>query len=62
VHRHRIDPLSAGLGATAAAAGVMVAADRADWIVDNQVWWIATVTLLLGVALVPWSRRNPDAD
>lgn len=61
MHRHRIDPLSATLGVTAAGSGVMVAAGRADWILDNPVWWIALLTLLVGVALVPWNGRSGTA-
>jgi len=57
-HRHAIDPLSAVLGLTAVGVGAVVAAGRADSLADNPVWWVAIVALLLGLALVPWSRGN----
>ncbi len=64
MHRHTIDPLSAVLGLIAIGAGVAVASGRADSLAVNAIWWIAIVALLLGIALMPWSRipltKAPD--
>jgi hypothetical protein len=58
MHRHTIDPLSAALGVVAAATGLLTAAGRADSIADNPTWGLAVVAILIGVALIPWTRRS----
>jgi hypothetical protein len=62
VRRHRIDPLSAALGLTAAGAGLAVATGHADPLVGNAVWWVAIAAVLLGIAIVPWHRGERAAD
>lgn len=57
---HSIDALSAALGISAIAFGLIVALGRADSLVADPGWVLALIALLAGVSLVPWggSRRS----
>jgi hypothetical protein len=60
MQRHRFDPISAALGLLAGVAGALVALGGADDVVDEPGWWIAVALLVVGVALVPWTRAPAD--
>jgi predicted MFS family arabinose efflux permease len=59
VRRHTFDPLSAALGILAVAIGVLVAAAEFDELGSDAGGWVIAGVLLVGLALVPWSRLRP---
>jgi hypothetical protein len=61
VNRHSFDLIAAALGVIAVALGVLVATDSIDRIDSDSGWWFAVGALVVGIALVPWSRR-PGVD
>jgi hypothetical protein len=56
---HRFDLIAAALGVIAIALGLLVATDSIDNIDADAGWWFAVAALVLGIALVPWTRRPP---
>ncbi|HEY3483862.1 MAG TPA: hypothetical protein VGK49_00705 [Ilumatobacteraceae bacterium] len=59
MNRHRFDLIAAALGVVAIAVGLLVATASVDNIDADAGWWFAVAALVLGIALVPWSRRGP---
>ena len=58
---HRFDLIAAALGVVAIAVGLLVATASIDNIDADAGWWFAVAALVLGIALVPWTRRRPAA-
>jgi MYXO-CTERM domain-containing protein len=58
VRRHPVDPLSAALGIIAVVLGVLVATDQLDELGSDTGAWITAAVLLVGLGLLPWSRRR----
>ena len=58
---HRFDLIAAVLGVIAVTAGLLVATDSIDRVDADAGWWFAVAALVLGIAMVPWSRRRGDA-
>ena len=59
MRRHTFDPLSAALGILAIAVGVLVASAEFDEVGSDAAGWVIAGVLLVGLALVPWSRLRP---
>jgi hypothetical protein len=56
--RHPFDALSALLGAVAVTAGIVVTTGSVDRLDADPGWWLALGALVLGLGLVPWTRRR----
>ena len=54
---HPFDAVSAALGLIVAAIGAVVAFDGTAAI--DTGWWLALGALVLGLGLIPWTRRRP---
>lgn len=59
MRRHSFDPVSAALGILAVAIGILVASTGIDDLGDDTGAWIAAGVLVVGLALIPWSRWRP---
>jgi hypothetical protein len=57
VTRHRFDLIAAALGVIAVTIGLVVATGAVDSMDAGDGWWFAVGALVLGIALIPWSRR-----
>ncbi len=55
--RHQFDPMSAALGALAVGLGIIVM--LGDPVRASSWWAVAAAVLVLGVGMLPWSRRRP---
>lgn len=55
---HRFDPLSAVLGIVAIVTGVLVVLGDTNPLSSNFGPWIAIGVLAIGIALLPWGRRQ----
>lgn len=58
MRRHPVDPLSAALGIVAVVLGLLVATDRLDELGSDTGAWITAAVLVVGLGLLPWSRRR----
>ena len=58
MRRHPVDPLSAALGIVAVVLGVLVATDQLDELGSDTGAWITAAVLLVGLGLLPGSRRR----
>lgn len=58
MRRHPVEPLSAALGIIAVVLGVLVATARLDELGYATGGWITAAVLLVGLGLLPWSRRR----
>ena len=61
MRRHRFDPLSAALGVIAVALGLLVAAAEIDSLGADAGIWLAAGVLVVGLGLIPWTRRPPTS-
>jgi hypothetical protein len=57
---HRFDPLSAVLGIVAIVTGVLVVLGDTNPLSSDFGPWIAIGALAIGIALLPWRRRQRD--
>jgi hypothetical protein len=57
---HRFDPLSAVLGIVAIVTGVLVMLGDTNPLSSDFGPWIAIGALAIGIALLPWRRRQRD--
>lgn len=55
---HRFDPLSFVLGVVAVGVGILVMVAAFDDDRTSAGVWFALAALVLGVGLIPWSRRD----
>jgi hypothetical protein len=62
VKRHPFDPLSVIVGLALIGLGILVATFGLGELDDEAVAWFAVIALLIGVALIPWRRRQSTAD
>lgn len=58
--RHPVDLLSAALGLLTTAIAVVVISGEANGLTDAGPGWFAVAALVLGLALIPWRRAEPD--
>ena len=56
--RHRFDPLSFALGVLAIGTAVFVISGTLPDDDGAAGWWLALGALVLGLGLIPWSRRR----
>lgn len=62
MHRHPFDPLAAALGIVAIALGVLVATADIDDLGADAGIWLAIGVLVVGLGLIPWTRRHRPSD
>lgn len=60
--RHSFDPLSAALGITAVAVGLLIALAEIDDLEADGGLWLAIGALILGLGLIPWVRQRTSSE
>lgn len=60
MNRHPFDALSAALGAIAIVLGALVITGHFDRADDQLGAWVAVLALVLGLGMIPWTRRQAD--
>jgi hypothetical protein len=58
MQRHAFDPVSAALGVIAITLGLLVTSGSIERVDRDGGWWLAFGMLVIGLGLVPWSRRR----
>lgn len=57
--RHPFQPLAAAVGVVLVALGLVVAMSCVERLHESPVVWFAAAAVVLGLGMIPWTRRPP---